>query len=56
MEQTNQQKQDRSKETSEQFLQRLTESSLEQKVEEMAALLFTIADIALFIGMDVEEL
>lgn len=37
-------------------MKRLTESSLEEKVEEMAALLFTIADIALFTGMDEEEL
>lgn len=37
-------------------MQRLTELSLECQVEEMAALLFTITEIALFIGMDEEEL
>ncbi len=37
-------------------MQRLTESPLEAKVEEMAALFFTLADIALFTGIDEEEL
>ena len=36
-------------------MQRLTESPLETQVEELAALLFTISDIALFTGLDEEE-
>lgn len=53
---TDQQNLNRSDETSEQFLKRLTESPVEVRVEELAALFFTIAEIALFIGMDEEEL
>lgn len=56
MQPTEQQNSNKSEETSEQFLQRLTESSVEDRVEELAALFFTIAEIALFIGMDEEEL
>ena len=53
---TEQQNLNRLDETSEQFLARLTESPVEVRVEELAALFFTIAEIALFIGMDEEEL
>ena len=37
-------------------MQRLTESPLENKVEELAALFFSINEIALFVGMDEEDL
>lgn len=37
-------------------MQRLTESSLETQVEELAALFFTISDIALFTGLDEDDL
>lgn len=37
-------------------MKRLTESPVEVRVEELAALFFTIAEIALFIGMDEEKL
>lgn len=56
MGQTDQQKSNKSPETSEQFLQRLTESPLETKVEELASLFFSINEIALFVGMDEEDL
>lgn len=56
MPQTEQEKSNKSPETSEEFLMRLTESPIEDRVEELAALFFTIAEIALFIGMDEEEL
>ena len=56
MEQTDQEKSNKLPETSEQFLKRLTESPVEDRVEELAALFFTIAEIALFIGMDEEDL
>lgn len=56
MEQTDQQKSNKLPETSEQFLQRLTESPLETQVEELAALFFSIREIALFVGMDEENL
>lgn len=56
MEPTEQQKSNKSRETSEQFLNRLKESPAEAAVEELAALFFTIGEIALFLGMDEEEL
>ena len=56
MEQTDQQNLNKSPETSEEFLQALIESPVEKRVEELAALFFTIAEIALFIGMDEEDL
>lgn len=56
MEQTDPQKSNKLPETSEEFLKRLTELPVEARVEELAALFFTIAEIALFIGMDDEEL
>lgn len=56
MEQTDQEKSTKSPETSEEFLKLLTESPLEVQVEELAALFFTIAEIALFIGSDEEDL
>ena len=37
-------------------MQALIESPVEKRVEELAALFFTIAEIALFIGMDEEDL
>ena len=56
MEQTDQQNSNKSPETSEQFLKRLTESSLETQVEELAALFFSIREIALFTGLDEDKL
>ena len=56
MEPTDQQNSNKLKETSEEFLKRLTESSLETQVEELAALFFSITDIADFTGVSEEEL
>lgn len=56
MEPTDQQNSNKSKETSEQFLIRLTESSLETQVEELSALFFSIDEIADFTGIEEEEL
>lgn len=56
MEQIDQTKSNKSKQTSEQFLQTLLELNIEAKVEEMAALFFSINEIALFIDRDEEEL
>lgn len=56
MEPTDQEKSNKSPETSEQFLTRLTESPLETQVEELAALFFTIGEIADFTGLDEDNL
>ncbi len=41
---------------SEQFLNSLPELETEKQVEELAALFFTISEIAVFIGMDADQL
>lgn len=56
MEPTDPQNSNKSKETSEQFLKRLTESPLETQVEELAALFFTIEQIADFTGLEEDAL
>ena len=53
---TDQEKSNKSPETSEEFLKLLTESPLEVQVEELAALPMTITEIAMFTGQDADEL
>lgn len=53
---TDQKKSDKSETTSEKFLKNLSELTVEKKVEELAALFFTITEIALYIDMDAEQL
>lgn len=53
---TDQKKSDKSETTSEKFLKSLSELTVEKKVEELAALFFTITEIALYIDMDAEQL
>lgn len=56
MEPTDPKKSKESKETSQQFLERLNASTDVEVVEELASRFFSISKIALFIGMNPEEL
>lgn len=56
MPQTDPTKSEQSNLTSLQFFQKLSESSDEQIVEELSARFFSVTKIALFLGMDPDEL